>query len=80
MTNIREVEEEYWTVQYLTSVLGYREPIFWPLDGDGKHRSEADALSWAGVKLADHPAVRVVHVIRRSKFGEPITSLEALGS
>lgn len=67
------IEEEYWTVQYLTRVAGEREPIFWPLDGEGKYGTEAAAAEGAARKLEDYPSVRVLHVVRTTRFGHPIT-------
>lgn len=67
------IEQEYWTVQYLTNVTGERQPIFWPLDGDGKYGSEAAAIEHATALLDRYPSTRVVHVIRSMRFGQPIT-------
>lgn len=67
------IEQEYWTVQYLTNVAGEREKIFWPLDGDGKYGSEAAATDRAGALLDTYPSVRVVHVVKRERFGQPLT-------
>lgn len=77
---VREIEEEYWTVQYLTNVTGTRLPVFWPLDGEGRFETEEAALSLVGLKLVNYGAARAVHVIRRMKYGDSITSLDQLGS
>ncbi len=68
------IEEEYWTVQYLTEVLGYREPIFWPLDGDGKYATEETATKRATTLLETYRDARVVHVVRRMRYGQPLAA------
>ncbi|MET0426691.1 MAG: hypothetical protein ABW046_22680 [Actinoplanes sp.] len=73
------IEEEYWTTQYLTTVLGHREPIFWPLDGEGKFGTEADATRHAEYLLRrPYPEARVVHVIRKMRYAQPITESDLL--
>jgi hypothetical protein len=73
MSIIREIEEEYWTVQCLNSVAGHREPIFWPLDGEGRYLTETAAAEVATRKLESYPSARIVHVVRRMTYGRPIT-------
>lgn len=69
---VLNIEEEYWTVQYLTNVIGERQPIFWPLDGEGKYGTEEAAIEGATAKLRDYPSARVVHVVRRMAYGAPL--------
>lgn len=79
---VRMITEEYRTIQYLTNVIGHREPIFWPLDGEGKW-SNPDAADTAArnlVKNDHHDAARVLHVIRNTEFGEPIKSIDNVPS
>lgn len=66
------IEEEYWTTQYLTNVTGERKPIFWPLDGEGKHATEAAAEERADVLLDIYASARVVHVVRRMEYRTPV--------
>ena len=72
--SVLSIEEEYWTMQYLTKVLGYKEPIFWPLDGEGKYESEDAAAERATRLLETYPAARVVHVVRRMRYLQPLTA------
>lgn len=70
---VLSIEEEYWTIQYLTNVTGHREPIFWPLDGQGHYGSETAATDAATTMLKSYPQTRVVHVVRRMRYGPPLT-------
>lgn len=77
---VLSIEEEYWTIQYLTNVAGHRERIFWPLDGEGKYSTEAVAVDRAATLLDGHyDTVRVVHVVRSMKFGQPIVKPQSAG-
>lgn len=68
------IEEEYWTPQYKTDVLG-RGKIFWPEDGNGKYDSSEDAEQAASGWLSrGYSEVRVMHVTRRVEYGQPIVA------
>lgn len=67
------IEEEYWTVQYLTQVLG-RGEIFWPLDGEGHFGTEGDATERATELLDRYPLTRVVHVVRTMRYATPLAA------
>jgi len=71
MTNVMAIEEEYWSVQYLTRVLGTPGESFWPPDGEGKYDTEAAADEYARKCLVGHSGARVVHVTRRMEYGRP---------
>lgn len=74
----KAIEEEYWTFQYRTSVGDYRDPQFWPPDGEGKYSTEQDAEDRARGQLSDYRSgVRVLHVTRRIEYGPEITSEDA---
>lgn len=72
---VRAVEEEFWAIQYTTSVAGHDEPAFWPPDGDGKHSTEAKAFEAArrSVESGYGGSARVLHVTRRIEFGPELT-------
>ena len=69
---ILSIEEEYWTVQYLTRVAGMGAPIFWPSDGEGKYDTEAMAIERATALLDTYPSTRTVHVVRRMAYAIPL--------
>ena len=75
MSAVRAIEEEYWTVQYWTSVLG-EGMRFWPEDGTGRYGCEADAqcAAQALVDGGSHSRVRVLHVVRRVEYGPPVAA------
>ena len=73
---IRAVEEEFWAIQYATSVLGHSEPAFWPPDGDGRYPTEAKAFEAARRNVEGGyggGTARVLHVTRRIEYGPELT-------
>lgn len=73
---IRVIEEEYWSVQYMTRVSGYRDPTWWPPDGEGKFDTESDALAAmertdAMAQWANNSKLRTLHVVHYNHEDDP---------
>jgi hypothetical protein len=68
------IEEEYWSLQYKTTVSGEGR-AFWPPDGEWKY-STPEAAAVAARELISqgrHEELRVLHITRRVEYGDPIT-------
>lgn len=73
---VKMIEEEYWSIQYLTQTAGGRgQPTWWPSAGEGMYGSREAAReameSTDGMSQFRHyRTLRVIRIVRRIEYGK----------